>query len=70
VVRIIHAEGDEGGLILLAAAVDEDLDDVTSIEDELAKGVGLLAVALFDPVVVFFQRQASIIAWVSGWRAA
>jgi hypothetical protein len=57
VMRVVHAQRDERRLSLGAAAVDEDLHHIAAIQHELAEGVRLLRVALFDPRIVFRQRQ-------------
>jgi hypothetical protein len=42
VMRVVHAQRDEGRLSLGAAAVDEDLHHIAAIQHELAEGVRLL----------------------------
>ena len=55
VMRVVHAEGDEGGLALCSTTIDEDFHDVTAVEHELTERIRLLLIALFDPCVVLLQ---------------
>ena len=61
VMRVVHAQRDEGCLTFGTTALDEALHDVAAVEHELAKRIRLLPVALFDPREVLLQIDPT--AW-------
>jgi hypothetical protein len=57
VMRIIHPDRDECGLMAMTTAIDEDLNYISSIQYEPSKRIRLLTVTLMDPCIVFVERQ-------------
>ena len=57
VVRVVHPKRKERRLPSQSATINKDLDHISTVQDELAKRVWLLPIALFDPRIMLRQRQ-------------